>query len=225
LLTAKGLLQQQARFVLDQDSIRGVEHLRERFSKRSREVKALTEEFSRKKGRQATKREIEVLVRESRQRKLLEVTTPEVRERQRAELTRDELRALEALVRKTMLQVPRAEISVSQGQAMTVLQAAIRHVYERSSVVREGEVLNAALQLHPQFTDWRALRRALETNPDVIRENGMMTLQSIKREEAATVRLSRCRLPRMLENLRLAFMAAVEERRQMRESRSQRVEV
>ena len=169
-------------------SIRGVEHLRERFSKRAREVRALTEEFSRKKGRRATKREIEVLVRESRTKKLREVTTPEVRTRQRAELTQEELRMLDTLVRQTMPQAPREDVSVSQAQAMTMLDAAIRHAFERSSVLREGEVLSAALEFHPKFTDWRALRHALEKHADVIRENGVMTLPSIKREEAATVR-------------------------------------
>jgi conjugative relaxase-like TrwC/TraI family protein len=169
-------------------SVRGVEHLRERFSKRAREVKALTEEFSLKKGRRATKREVDVIVRESRAKKLSEVTTPEVRARQRAELTSDEAHRLDTLVRKTMTQAPRVEVSFSQAQAMRVLDAALRHVFERRSVAREGEVLSAALELHPEMSDWRAVRLALETHPDVLRSNGEMTLRSIKREEAATVR-------------------------------------
>ncbi len=169
-------------------SVRGFEHLRERFSKRAREVKALTEEFSAKKGRRATKREIEVLVRESRAKKLSEITTPEVRARQRAELTASEVHRLDLLVRETMAQAPRVEISVSQTQTMQVLAAALRHVYERRSVAREGEVLSAALELHPAMSDWRALRRALEIHPDALRGNGEMTLRSIKREEATAVR-------------------------------------
>ena len=60
-------------------SVRGVEHLRERFSKRARHVQELAEEFARSKGRRPTKREVEVLVRESRANKLTEVSTPEVR--------------------------------------------------------------------------------------------------------------------------------------------------
>lgn len=169
-------------------SIRGVEHLRERFSKRAREVKALTEAFSVTKGRRATKREIEVLVRESRGKKLSEVTTPEVRARQRAELTQDEAQRLERLVQQTMGQAPRLEIAVSEAQAMRVVDAAIRHVFERRSVAREAEVLSAALELHPDVNDWRVVRRALEAHPDVLRGNGEMTLRSIRREEAATVR-------------------------------------
>lgn len=169
-------------------SIRGVGHLRERFSKRAREVRALTEAFSVKKGRRATKREVEVLVRESRGKKLAEVTTPEVRARQRAELTSDEVQRLDTLVRETMKQAPRVEIAVSQAQALRVVEAALRHVFERRSVAREGEVLSAALELHPEISDWRPVRLALESHPDVLRGNGEMTLRSIKREEAAIVR-------------------------------------
>ena len=54
-------------------SIRGVEHLRERFSKRARQVQQLADDFAQQKGRRPTKREVEVLVRESRSDKLTEV--------------------------------------------------------------------------------------------------------------------------------------------------------
>jgi hypothetical protein len=111
-------------------SIRGVEHLWERFWKWAREVKALTEAFSVKKARHATKREIEVLVRESRGKKLSAVTTPEIRARQRAELTPENAQRLDTLVRETMSQAPRVEISISQAQAIRVLEAAIRHIFE-----------------------------------------------------------------------------------------------
>lgn len=166
-------------------SIRGVEHLRERFSKRARHVKQLTEEYAAKKGRNATKREIEILVRESRQDKLTEVSTAEVRARQRAELTAEETTSLDALVRSAQTQAPR--LQWSHGNAQTVLEAALRHAYERSSVVREGEVLAAALELHPDFYRWAELRAKLEAHPDAIRHEGQMTLRPIQREEAAAV--------------------------------------
>jgi conjugative relaxase-like TrwC/TraI family protein len=168
-------------------SIRGVEHLRERFSKRAREVKVLAEEFAVKKGRRATKREIEVLVRESRGKKLAEITTPEVRARQRAELMPEEAQRLDTLVRQKMQETPRKEITVSPAEAMRVVDAAIRHIFERRSVAREGEVLSAALELHPKISDWREVRLALKAHPDALRANGEMTLRSIRREEAATI--------------------------------------
>jgi ATP-dependent exoDNAse (exonuclease V) alpha subunit len=60
-------------------------------------------------------------------------------------------------------------------------------VFERRSVVREGEVLAAALEFHPDFYHWRELREALEAHPEVIRKHGEMTLSQIRREEYATL--------------------------------------
>ncbi|MES1194813.1 MAG: MobF family relaxase, partial [Opitutus sp.] len=111
-------------------AVRGVEHLRERFSKRSRQVQRLAEEFAQKKGRQPTKREVEVLVRESRGNKLPNVSTREVRSRQRAELQPEEQEALAALVRDARHRLLRQQ--VSHGQIVSVLEAALRHVFERS---------------------------------------------------------------------------------------------
>lgn len=167
-------------------SVRGVEHLRERFSKRARHIQQLADEFAQKKGRKPTKREVEVLVRESRGNKLPNVSTREVRERQRAELHPDEATALAELVRAARAKAPRQRIS--HGKIMTVLEAALRHVFERSSVVREGEVLNAALELHPEFYRWRELREALQGRTDAIRSEGELSLRPIHREETATVR-------------------------------------
>jgi conjugative relaxase-like TrwC/TraI family protein len=166
-------------------SIRGVEHLRERFSKRTNHVKKLAEQFAAEKGRKATKREIEVLVRESREDKLAEMSTVEVRNRQRAELSPDEACGLDDLVRAARAEPMREHWS--HGQARIVLEAALRHVYERSSVAREGVVLSAALELHPDFYRWRELRQTLESHPDVVLKNGEMTLRSILREESVTI--------------------------------------
>ncbi|MGC4074936.1 MAG: MobF family relaxase [Nibricoccus sp.] len=166
-------------------SIRGVEHLRERFSKRSRIVEKLAADFAAEKGRKPTKREVEVLVRESREDKLTEVSTPEVRSRQRSELAAHEAQSLDELVRRASARSGQEQ--PSHGQAQTVLDAALRHVYERTSVAREGVVLGAALELHPDFYRWRELRMVLEKHPDILRKEGEITLRSIRKEEAATV--------------------------------------
>jgi len=167
-------------------SVRGLEHLRERFSKRARQVQLLAEDFAREKGRRPTKREVEVIVRESRSDKLTEISTPAVRARQRSELTADETRALDILVDRAKSQISRQQLS--NGLPLAVLEAAFRHVYERSSVVREGDILSAALELHPDFNQWRDLRQMLDTHPDAVRWASEMTLRPIHREEAATVR-------------------------------------
>lgn len=166
-------------------SIRGVEHLRERFSKRSHVVEKLAAQFTAKKGRKPTKREIEILVRESRDDKLTEISTPEVHARQRAELSDDEGKNLDELVQSARTQVPREQWS--HGNAQTILDAALRHVFERNSVAREGTILAAALELYPDFFRWRDLSAALDKHPDVIRREGEITLRVVHREEAATV--------------------------------------
>lgn len=166
-------------------SVRGVEHLRERFSKRTRHVQQLAEAFAVEKGRKPTKREVEVLVRESREDKLTEVSTPEVRARQRAELSSSEAERLDLLVSDARAQAPREQWS--HGNAQAVLEAALRHVFERASVAREGVVLGAALELHPDFYRWRELRTALDAHPEAIRKNGEMTLRHVCREEAAVL--------------------------------------
>ncbi len=166
-------------------AVRGVEHLRERFSKRTRHVQKLAEEFAAEHGRKPSKREVEILVRESREDKLTEASTPEVRARQRAELTESERERLDAVVRTAREAAPRERIS--HGLVRSVLEAAFRHVYERNSVVREGEVLKAALELHPDFSRWRELREALENHADVIRKEGEMSLRPIRREETETI--------------------------------------
>ncbi|MBL9212856.1 MAG: relaxase domain-containing protein [Opitutaceae bacterium] len=166
-------------------SVRGVEHLRERFSKRSRAVEKLAAEFAAEKGRRPTKREVEILVRESRADKLTAVSTPEVRARQRAELSSVETEQLDALVRQARSLSSREQYS--HGNAQTVLEAAFRHVFERASVAREGAVLGAALELHPDFFGWRDLRAALDAHPEAIRKDGELTLRLIRREEAETV--------------------------------------
>jgi conjugative relaxase-like TrwC/TraI family protein len=176
-------------------SVRGVEHLRERYSKRARHIQQLAVEFAEAHGRKATKREVEVLTRESRQNKLTEISTPDVRARQRAELNPDETLRLDELVRATQGLASRQQWS--HGQTQVILEAAMRHVFERRSVVREGEVLSAALEFHPDFYRWKELREALEAHPDVIRKHGEMTLSHIHREEHAT--LERVRLGRNCE--------------------------
>jgi len=170
-------------------SVRGVEHLRERFSKRTRQVQKLAEEFAAAKGRKATKREVEVLVRQSRADKLSNVSTADVRARQRGELNRDEARSLDELVHTAKANVPRMQFS--HGSVQEVLEAAFRHVYERSSVVREGEILGAALELHPDFFRWEELRKAMQAHPEVIRKESEMSLRSIREEESAAVRRAR----------------------------------
>ncbi|MDX2187165.1 MAG: MobF family relaxase [Opitutaceae bacterium] len=165
--------------------IEGIGHLRERYSKRSAQVEQLAKDFQAAKGRRPTKKEFEILVRESRNDKLTEVTTEAVRRGQREQLTPKEQSDLEQLVAHARLAPLKVQASI--GTPAEVLESAFRHVYERASVAREGVVLAAALTLHPRFSDWRGLRHALEQHPESLRGEGEVTLRSVKREEMDTV--------------------------------------
>ncbi len=170
-------------------AVRGVEHLRERFSKRTRHVRGLAEAFAAEHGRKPTKREVEVLVRESRADKLTEASTADVRRQQRAQLDADEARRLDDLVRDARSRAPRAQYS--HGTVQSVLEAALRHVFERASVAREAAVLSAALELHPDFYHWPELRTALAEHHDALSREGELTLRPIHNEETSTVERAR----------------------------------
>jgi len=101
-------------------SIRGVEHLRERFSKRSQQVRSRVEAFTTQHGRAPSKKEVEILVRESRGRKLAEVSTVEVRARQQAELSGVERRALRAVVSRAHSEKQVEHLSTNQCAYLVV---------------------------------------------------------------------------------------------------------
>jgi conjugative relaxase-like TrwC/TraI family protein len=166
-------------------SIRGLEHLRERFSKRALHVQKLANEFAEKEGRRPTKKETEILVRGSRAQKLREISTSEVRSQQRFELSAEEMQSLQQLVRDARGGPLRPVIRSDQVQ--TILAATIREVFERKSVVREGEFLSAALKLHPEFEGWRELCEALSQCAEILGRDGEITLRSIYRAELTTI--------------------------------------
>jgi len=85
-----------------------------------------------------------VLVRESRADKLAEISTEKLRKRQRARLLPGEVHALKHLHEES---VERAgEIPKEPTQAAESLQHAKEHLFERSSVVREHELMTEALR-------------------------------------------------------------------------------
>ncbi|MDX2186396.1 MAG: MobF family relaxase [Opitutaceae bacterium] len=141
-------------------NLKGLKHLRARFSKRSKHVEQLAQEFAQQKGRQPTKKEREILVRDSREQKLTKISTDLVRQRQRAQLTESEMRDLQALITRARPQPLRPATSL--GNPREIIDSALRHVYERVSVAREGLIYATALSLHPHFNRWQELRPVLE---------------------------------------------------------------
>jgi conjugative relaxase-like TrwC/TraI family protein len=107
--------------------------LLERFSKRAKERDALIATREAELGRELTRDEIAVLVRENRAKKQYELTPVDVRQRQFAQVNGAERRQLDALRKKGMpLAAERVPLTVA-------IERAVEHVFERKSVVPELE--------------------------------------------------------------------------------------
>ena len=141
--------------------IRGVsDELLERYSQRSAQRDAAIEEFKEQRGRKPTDNEVAVLVRESRADKLTEIATEQVRQLQQARLSPEESR--------TLGRVRDASLEQSHGgphelsPAVSSLQHAKDHLFERRSVVYDHELLTEALRYGRGRVDLGQLRGALE---------------------------------------------------------------
>jgi conjugative relaxase-like TrwC/TraI family protein len=169
--------------------IRGLEHLRNRFSKRHEQIEALRKKFVETNKREPTEKEVAVMVKESRDRKLTEISTAEVRARQVAELSPDEQAGLKWLVSEAKPGVSPPLPRIAAGEAIA---KGIDHVFERLSVAKESDVLAAALELSNGLVEGDVLE-ALRNHPDYLAQgaSGEMTLRSVIEEEHAALKFAR----------------------------------
>jgi ATP-dependent exoDNAse (exonuclease V) alpha subunit len=159
--------------------------LLEKYSVRSAQRDAAIERFTLEHGRKPTNNEVAVLVRESRADKLTEISTERLRQQQRARLLPEEGHALKHLHEES---VDRAgEIPNEPTQAAESLQHSKEHLFERSSVVREHELMTEALRHGRGKIDCLQLRGALEleqSQGSLIRAgNNLATRESLEREQ------------------------------------------
>jgi ATP-dependent exoDNAse (exonuclease V) alpha subunit len=135
-------------------------------------------------GRKPTNNEVAVLVRESRADKLTEISTERLRKQQQARLLAEERHALKHLHEESVDRV--GEIPDEPTQAAESLQHAKEHLFERSSVVREHELMTEALRHGRGKIDRRQLRGAMELEQlqgSLIRAgNNLATRESLERE-------------------------------------------
>jgi conjugative relaxase-like TrwC/TraI family protein len=166
--------------------IRGIsDQLLEKYSVRSAQRDAAIEQFTVEHGRKPTNNEVAVLVRESRADKLAEISTERLRKQQQARLLHEERHTLKHLHEES---VDRAgEIQNELTQAAESLQHTKEHLFERSSVVREHELMTEALRHGREKIDRRQLRGALEleqSQGSLIRAgNNLATRESLEREQ------------------------------------------
>jgi conjugative relaxase-like TrwC/TraI family protein len=166
--------------------IRGISNeLLEKYSVRSAQRDAAIERFTIEHGRKPTNNEVAVLVRESRADKLAEISTERLRKQQLARLLPEEDRALKHLHVES---VGRARhIPQEPSLAAESLQHAKEHLFERSSVVRDHELMTEALRHRRGKIDRGQLRGALELEQSrgaLIRAgNNLATRESLEREQ------------------------------------------
>ena len=124
--------------------IRGVsEELLARYSQRSQQRDQAIEAFTEQTGRRPTDNEVAILVRDSRQDKLIEISPDEVKARQVARLTPEESQTLTEL-RQQAVEVAqeREHLSATLEPAAPALRYAEQHLFERRSVVQDHELLD-----------------------------------------------------------------------------------
>ena len=148
--------------------IEGVsDSLCERFSKRREEIERQIEKFEEKQGRKPTVKEIALITRETRSADLKEIPTSAVFAFQRSQLSPEEWRQLHGLRSQAEAQTMPIQI----GQEREAFRASISHLFERSSVLREHEILAEALNQALGSLDLGGLKQAASNG-----ESGLVRL-------------------------------------------------
>ena len=174
--------------------IKGVsDELLEKYSQRSEQRDRAIADFVESKGHQPSDNEIAVLVRESRADKLVEISTAEVHSRQTARLTPEESLTLEQ-IREAVRE--RSETQrLEPERAVSSLDYAKQHVFERVSVALDHELLTEALRHGRGRIDLADLKGefSLEESTGRILQAGkeVATRESLDRERDMIERINR----------------------------------
>jgi conjugative relaxase-like TrwC/TraI family protein len=131
--------------------------LLERFSKRSKERDAAIALRESELGRELSKDEIAILVRENRPRKLVELSPEEVRQSQLSQVTAAELQKLERLRESASRPVVGASVSLSDA-----VERAKEHVFERQAVVDDHRLMAEVLRADYGHHSLAEVRGAIE---------------------------------------------------------------
>jgi conjugative relaxase-like TrwC/TraI family protein len=137
----------------------------ERFSKRSQERDKVVAEMEQRLGRELSNNEVSIAVHQTRSRKLKGITSDEVWERQRDQLSPAELASLQAVKDRA----DGFRISTEPIPEKAALDLASAHLFERSSVVPQEELLRQALIAGRGQMDLAQLKSTLQSSPEFIR--------------------------------------------------------
>jgi hypothetical protein len=120
------------------------------------EIEREIEKFEKRRSRKPTVREIALITRETRPAALKEIATSEVVAFERSQMSPEEWRQLQGL----RCQAEAQTLPIQVGQERKALRASISHLFERSSVLREHEILAQALNQSLGSLDLEGLKTA-----------------------------------------------------------------
>lgn len=161
-------------------------NLLERFSKRAHQRDAAIKTREAELGRELTRDEIAVLVRENRAKKRYELTPDDVRQRQFAQVSAEELRHLHALRDNTK---PTAS---ERATLSTAIARAAEHVFERKTVVPVHELTAEVVrQSYGQHT-LAAINEAVhaESNGLLHADGNVTTREALELERSLIAKLN-----------------------------------
>jgi conjugative relaxase-like TrwC/TraI family protein len=143
--------------------IKGVSNkLCERFAKRREEIEREINKFEKEQGREPTRAEVNAITRKTRPSELKEISTKEVRELQFGQLSPEEWNQLQKVHADARERVKRA-VTLPAGQEKVALKAAVDHLFERQSVLKQHQILAEALNQNLGCLDLVRLTEQMST--------------------------------------------------------------
>lgn len=158
----------------------------ERFSKRAQERDAMVTKMERKLGRKISNNEIAHAVHKTRSRKLKGISTVEVRQHHLAQMSHGEVTALQVVRHAADGSLRSAAPMV--GDVEDSLDYAVRHVFERRSVVPQEALLEAALVHGRGNLNLQQLKERFHAQPELIRVGREISTRAILDSELFLIR-------------------------------------
>lgn len=148
--------------------IKGItEDMMKKFSSRRADIEKAAEKFLEKEGRRPSRKELDVIARETRDRKLANISTEEVHKLQRSKLSKKELKTIEQIKNKAEkrkgFQIPR------QYGIQAQINEVASHLFERKSVLSADKILAEVLNQNLGLIELQALKTALKKNENLIK--------------------------------------------------------
>ena len=138
------------------------DELGEKFSRRSKRVKEKAKELG-----IDTHAGKDGLAARTREKKIKDITIEELKPRWWSRLTPEEVAALDRVKARAMKGAERDAALVDEGVSLarTVVDLAVKHVFERASVVTERKLLTEALQWSYGIANKEAIEQAVKETP------------------------------------------------------------